>query len=469
MDSLAKRVANLSPEEQAKWMDTLSEEQLRELSRLPWWFIARPEQILPDGTFSIWLIMAGRGFGKTRAGAENLVDQILKNPLAPDGEPTEWAVFGETFSDVRKVCVEGPSGILRSLRGHGLVEGKDFTYNRSNWQINLTQGQKVHMVGADDPDAGRGLNLAGAWLDEVAKWRYAYETWSEGISFALRIGPNPKAIITTTPKRNKLLRDFLKRTDGSVYLTRGSTMDNRDNLSKEKLAELQALEGTRLYRQEVLGELLEDVPGALWTLDVIRRGEATEFKRKVIAIDPAVTNTEDSDETGIVMAGKTYDNTFAVLGDWSRRDSAFNWASLVNQLFEEHQVDAIVYEDNQGGEIIREVLHSVNPYLPVKKVRAKQGKKLRAEPVAVLYEQGKVFHVGEFDKLEDQMLTWNPDESTDSPDRVDALVHAIAELADLGAGSRFLSELADLCGACHMPNERGAKICRYCYKVMSGE
>ncbi len=466
-DSLAKQVSRLPIEEQEKWLDGLDDDTRLELARNPWWFIGRPEQLLPEGDWRIWLIMAGRGFGKSRSGAENLVNLVLANPRADDGAPTEWAVIAETFSDCRKICVEGPSGILRVLRSRGMVEDSHFTYNRSQWQIILKSGQIIHMLGADSPDVGRGLNLSGLWADEIAKWRYALRTWSEGIFPALRIGTSPRAIVTTTPKPgHKLLGSWLKRDNGSVVITKGSIDDNRDNLSPAQLAEMHELyDGTRIGRQELMGEYLEDTPGALWRWDMIAVREMPSRKRVVVAVDPAVTNTADSDETGIVVCGKDNDGALYVMADMSCKDSVHGWAVRVNEAFERFQADKVVYEDNQGGDAIREVLLSVNPYMPVKAVRAKVSKHLRAEPIAALYEQGKVFHTEHFDKLESQMLSWEADDPN-SPDRLDAMVHALTELAGISPSSRFLAELADLCPKCQQPNVKGTSVCAFCGTTM---
>jgi phage terminase large subunit-like protein len=257
--SLQEILATLPPHEQESAVEELGEKQRSEMVQEPWWFIGRPEQQEPEGDWTVWLILAGRGWGKTRTGAEWLVDQVLKNPTAPDGSPTEWAIMGETFNDTRVVCVEGPSGVLRVLQRRGLIHEQDFAYNRSSWQIRLSQGQKIHMFGADNPDAGRGYNLSGVWADEIAKWRYSYESWNEGIAPALRIGIKPRAVITTTPKPIRILREWVSRKDNSVYVTRGSTFDNASNLSEAALTELQArYSGTRTGRQELYGELLDD-------------------------------------------------------------------------------------------------------------------------------------------------------------------------------------------------------------------
>ena len=466
-NSLAKTIAQLPIEEQEAWLENLEDGLRDELSRSPWWFVGRPEQQLPSGNWRVWVMQTGRGWGKSRSGAENFVQMVIDIPL-DDGVPTEWAVIGETFSDCRKICVEGPSGIRRVLRSKGMEEDVHYVYNRSQWQIILKTGQIIHMLGADSPDVGRGFNLAGLWADEIAKWRYAHEIWHEGIGLALRIGKNPRAIITTTPKPgHKLLKEWSKATSG-VVITKGSIEDNRDNLSQSQIQAFKdAYEGTRLWRQEGLGELLEDVPGALWKYEDILIAEAPEMKRVVIAIDPAVTVSETSDETGIIVVGKGVDNNFYVLGDYSGKFSTFEWAKRVNDLFAEFNADKIIYEKNQGGDTQGEILHQVNSYLPVKAISAKVGKRLRAEPVSALYEQHKVFHVKHFEVLEDQFLTWDPEAPGSSPDRLDAVVHGLKELSGLNTGNRFLSELADVCANCQMPNPKGIEICQSCHQRMN--
>ena len=266
--ALLDQLIRLTPDERAAFVQTLTEDQISEIQQQPWWLVGRPEQQSPPGTWMIWLILAGRGWGKTRTGSEWLIDEILKNPTAPDGNPTEWAIIAETFSDTRVMCVDGPSGIMRVMERKGMKLGKDFYYNRSSWQINFGEGQRLHMFGADDKDAGRGYNLSGVWADEIAKWRYPYETWHEGIAPALRIGKRPRAVITTTPKPVKAIREWVKREDDSIYVTRGSTFDNAANLSATALSELRArYEGTRIGRQELHGEVLTDIEGALWNLE----------------------------------------------------------------------------------------------------------------------------------------------------------------------------------------------------------
>jgi phage terminase large subunit-like protein len=434
--------------------ETQAAEALKQLAYSDYRTKARPQQLPPEGDWRIWLILAGRGFGKTWTGSKWLLEKALQTP------GTEWAVVAPTFGDVRRICVEGPSGIIKSAQ-----PGQIKFYNKSNGQINLANGSVIHMISADEPDRARGLNLAGAWCDEFAAWRYE-ETWTEGLVPALRIG-NPQVVITTTPRPTRLLKALLKRSDGSVVLTRGSTFDNAANLSQAALQELRArYEGTRLGRQELYGEVLEDVEGALWSLNSIettRIDDTPELRRIVVAVDPAVTSGPDSDETGIVVAGLGYDGRGYVLADRSTRDTPLGWAKRVIAAFEEFQADRIVAEKNQGGDLVEMNLKQVSPAIPYKGITAKQGKRLRAEPIAALYEQGRISHVGNFPQLEQQMTEWVPDSGT-SPDRLDALVHALTELGFMGGGSadRFLASISATCDKCAMPIDPGAQSCRYC-------
>lgn len=402
---------------------------------------ARTAQRLPAGDWRIWLLLTGRGWGKSRTGAESFVDLVLASPETEDGAATEWAIVAETFGDVRSVCVEGPSGVKRVLDRRGIT----YRYNKSLWQITLATGQIIHMLGADDADVGRGLNLSGAWLDELAKWRYARASWTEGLAPALRIG-DPRVIVTTTPKPLSLLKEWLSRTDGSVYVTRGSTYENSRNLSKAALAELKArYEGTRLGRQELGGEYLDDNPNALWQraqIDADRRTarQLPDLIRIVIGVDPAATSGEESDLTGIVAVGRDAAGEYWVFDDRSQRATPSIWAQAAVDAYRDSNGDLIVGETNNGGEMIETLLRNVDKTVPYKAVTATRGKKVRAEPISALYEQHRVHHVGSFPDLEDQLVSWTPD-SDDSPDRMDALVWAMTELSDIGGFDDFVSGL----------------------------
>jgi phage terminase large subunit-like protein len=460
-----ERLLTLQPEERYEYVRSLSEAEAEDLAIKPWWFIGRPEQQEPEGNWIVWLILAGRGWGKTRTGAEWLIDQVLQTPKTPDGANTEWAIIGETFGDTRVMCVEGPSGILRVLERRGLINGEDFAYNKSSWQVNFKEGQKIHMFGADNPDAGRGFNLSGVWADEIAKWRYSYESWSEGIAPALRIGERPRAVVTTTPKPIKILRDWVARTDNSVYVTRGSTFDNATNLSSAALVELQArYAGTRTGRQELYGELLEDIEGALWhrsNIESNRLNSAPNMIRIVVAIDPAVTSGNESDETGIVVAGVTAEGQFYVLDDRSCRLSPDGWGRVAIEAYHEWKADRIIAETNNGGDMVGLLMQTIDPTITVTKVNATRGKRVRAEPISALYEQNRVHHVGTFPQLEDQMVTWTPDVSK-SPDRMDALVWAITELNEGSSSMIALSAMAIFCPSCRMPAPKSAVVCPKC-------
>ena len=407
---------------------------IQQLSQQPWWFIGRPEQQEPEGDWVIWLILSGRGWGKTRTGSEWLADQVLKHPKTKDGASTQWAIVAPTFGDAKNVCVEGPSGFLKALQHRGLQNEKDYVYNKSSHKIDFENGARVHTFGADSPDSGRGLNLSGAWLDEIASWQYPYESWTEGLAPALRIGERPRVVVTTTPKPIKLIREWVSRTDNSIHITRGSTFDNERNLSKTALNELRnRYEGTRTGRQELYGEILEQSEGALWIRNWIEDTRIStdnlpRMTRIVVGVDPAVTSGENSDDTGIVTCGIGIDKHFYVLADDTLKASPNEWGKRAVQAYTKWQADRIVAEVNNGGDMVVSVIHQVDRGAPVKKVHATRNKKTRAEPISALYEQGKVHHVGGFPQLEDQMVLWTPD-TRQSPDRLDALVWALTELS----------------------------------------
>lgn len=389
----------------------------------PWRANGRPEQFPPPDPWNIWILMAGRGFGKTFTGAGWIVEQAATNP------ESSWAVYAPTYSDCRRVCVEGPSGILKAaLPG----EIGDKGYNRTLGEIRLFNGSVIYMISADQPERARGHNLWGAWVEELGSWRRP-ETWYEGLVPSVRLG-KAQIVVTTTPRPTKIVRDLVSRKDGSVYVTRGSTFDNAANLSQVALDELKRrYEGTRLGRQELYGELLDDIEGALWNRDLIQYwsadGAAPVFERVVVAIDPAVTANEDSDETGIIAAGKLADaKGYVVIRDRSGRLASAEWGRRSVSLFKFVHGDRIVAEVNNGGDLVESLIRSIDPDIPYKAVRASRGKITRAEPIASLYEQKKVWHAEPFTDLEDQQCTYVPGEK--SPDRVDALVWALTELAE---------------------------------------
>ena len=431
-------------------------EQLEE-RRISWEAdLARPEQ-LPNSedSWSIYLYLAGRGAGKTRTAAEWLAWEAISQA------ETRWAIVAPTFGDVRDVCAEGESGIINILRSYGALED----YNRSQGQIVLTNGSRIKLFSADEPDRLRGPQHHGAWCDELAAWRYM-DTWDQ-LQFGMRLGDHPRTVITTTPRPVPLIRNLAGRTDGTVKVVRGSTFDNAANLAPQALLELKArYDGTRLGRQELYGEVLEDVEGALWTRAMIEEGrisleDAPPYFRIVVAIDPAVTSGESSDETGIIVAGATPDGHYYVLEDGTMKGSPEAWARKAVELYRKWKCDRIVAETNNGGDMVEAVLRQVDNTIPYRKVTASRGKKVRAEPISALSEQKRLHFVGGFDKLEDQLVSWQPDSGV-SPDRMDAMVWAVTELMGGSVALRSLAALADFCPACRLPLLKGTRLCPRC-------
>lgn len=414
--------------------------------------LARKEQLPSDGDWTTWLYLAGRGSGKTRTAAEWLAYRAIRNPR------TRWAIVAPTFGDARDTCAEGESGILRVLREYGVLAN----YNSSKGQIILTNGSRIKLFSGAEPERLRGPQHHGGWFDELAAFIYP-EAWDQ-YQFGLRLGQHPQTIVTTTPKPTKLIKDLSTRE--GVVVSRGSTFDNAANLAPSALAELRLrYENTRMGRQELYGELLDDVEGALWTRDMIEQTRIQPdaqppFVRIVVAIDPAVTSGEDSDETGIVVAGVAANNHYYVLEDLTMRGTPDQWARRAVEAYNTWQADRVIGEANNGGDMIEAVLRQVGN-VAYKKVTATRGKRLRAEPVSALYEQQRVHHVGQFKRLEDQMVTWTPD-SPDSPDRLDAMVWALTELMEGGMALRSLAGLAAFCPSCRMPSPRTATHCQKC-------
>lgn len=388
------------------------------MARAKWQSRARPNQITPDGDWLAWVILAGRGWGKTRTGAEDAAWAGMANP--------GWriAVVAPTSADARDTCIEGDSGLLNVLPREAVQ-----TWNRSLGELILVNGTRYKTFSADEPERLRGPQHHRAWADELAAWRYP-EAWDQ-LMFGLRLGQHPQAVVTTTPKPTPLVKSLVAAK--TSYVTRGSTFDNAANLAPSALAMLrEKYEGTRLGRQELDAEILGDLPGALWslaTLDAYRLREAPQMGRIVVAVDPAVTATEASDEHGIVVAGLA-DQRGIVLEDASLSGSPNEWARRAVSLYRSWNADAIVIEVNQGGDMVAHTIRTIDPNVRIKEVRASRGKHVRAEPIAALYEQGRVAHVGTFPVLENQMtqMTSQGFEGEGSPDRVDALVWAMTDL-----------------------------------------
>ncbi|WP_040486256.1 terminase large subunit domain-containing protein [Lutibaculum baratangense] len=394
-----------------------------ELTRLErdWALWARGAQLPPPGDWRVWLILGGRGAGKTRAGAEWVRSLALSDKAA------RIALVAETFKDAREVMVEGVSGLLSV---HGAEERPRFLSSRH--RLEWPGGAVAELFSAEDPEALRGPQFSAAWCDEVAKWAKGRDTW-DMLQFGLRLGARPRALATTTPRPVPLLKELLARPD--VAVTRMATAENEGNLATGFVQAMRArYGGTRLGRQELDGELIEDREDGLFPRAVIeaaRVERAPELARVVVAVDPPAGAGATSDACGIVAAGEA-EGAVYVLADASARGLRPDaWARRAVELYERMKADRLVAEANQGGEMVAAVLRQVDPGLPLTLVHATRGKWLRAEPVAALYEQGRVRHVGAFPELEDEMCDFGPGglSGGGSPDRLDALVWAVTALA----------------------------------------
>ena len=414
--------------------------------------LARAEQIPTNSKdWNVYLFLAGRGAGKTRTAAEWLAWNASYYPK------TRWAIAAPTYSDARDTCAEGESGIINILRDYGTLRD----YNRSIGEIFLANGSRIKLFSGEEPDRFRGPQFHGGWFDELAAFKYP-ETWDQ-YQFGLRLGDHPQTIVTTTPRPTKLIKDLMKRE--GVVVVRGSTFDNAKNLAASALAELRLrYENTRLGRQELYGEILDNVEGALWTREIIERARVAttpSLIRIVVGVDPAVTSNADSDETGIIVAGIDNAGHYYVLDDKSLRATPDAWARVAVEAYHKHNADRIVAETNNGGDMIILLMQQVDRNVSTKKVTATRGKQLRAEPISSLYEQGRVHHVGYFGLMEEQMCEWTP-ESKDSPDRLDALVWALTELNTGGSSMIALAAMSSICPSCTMPSPKGASICSAC-------
>lgn len=414
---------------------------------------ARPNQLPPESNdWNTFVALAGRGWGKTKTAAEWLAWQAILN------RNTRWAIVAPTFGDVRDTCAEGPSGIVAVLNEYGVLEN----YNRSMGEILLTNKSRIKLFSGAEPDRLRGPNFHGGWFDELASMDGAA---FDQYKFALRLGSHPQTVITTTPRPTKLIKELLKQ--DSTLVVRGSTFDNAANLAPAALAELRLrYEGTRLGRQELYGEVVDDVEGALWSRDLIEASRIQEANlppliRVVVAIDPAVTSGDNSDETGIVVAGITSDQHYYILEDLSCKETPDAWARVAVDAYHRHKADRIVGETNNGGDMIELLLRQVDSTVSFRKVTATRGKITRAEPIASLWEQGRGHLVGGYPVLEDQMANYTI-ASTDSPDHLDAMVWACTELSAGASSILGLSSLAKFCPSCRMPASKTATVCPHC-------
>lgn len=391
--------------------------------RYEWRFWARPEQLAPEGNWFGWLLLAGRGFGKTRTANEYIRDEVFS------GRHGRIGIISETAADGRDVMVEGETGIMNISPPWFMPH-----YEPSKRRITWPNGAVATLFDAREPDQLRGPQFDLVVMDELAKYRYAQEVF-DGMLYGLRLGDNPRWIAATTPRPTKLIKELIK--DPSVHVTRGSSNDNLANLASSfKKYVIDRVAGTRQGRQEIDAEILEDTPGALWNktnLDEYRVKAAPTLKRIVVGVDPAASSGEDANDTGIVVVGISEDNVGYVLDDFTVNGPPNVWAKKVVMAFNLHQADRVVAEINNGGEMVEATLRTVASNLPISVVRASRGKYARAEPISALYEQGRVRHVGVLPALEDQMTQFTHDYSQysgegASPDRVDALVWACAEL-----------------------------------------
>lgn len=428
MQSLASWLAEQSLEEQQKWLSSLTDEQKAEL-KYNWEFWARPNQLPPEGNWNTWVVMAGRGFGKTRMGAEWVRGLAHKYPGC------RIALVAETAADARDVMIKGDSGLLNC----------DPTLSEDSWSptnrcLTWPNGSKAYTYNGTTPDQLRGPQHHFAWVDELAKFEYMQDAWDQ-TQFGLRLGEHPQCLVTTTPRPLPLIKKLVA--DPDTVVTNGSTLDNADNLAKNTVKQLyERYGGTRLGRQELEGEILGDIPGALWSrenIDNNRLKQAPDdLERVFVAVDPATSSEEGSDETGIVVVALARDpDGYArgyVLEDGTIKGSPEEWARKAVSLYRKYSADKIVAEKNQGGDMVASVIKAVDRNVPIKLVHASRGKVIRAEPISSLYEQNRVHHVGRHDLLEDQMCIFSIDNvrnsSTGSPDRVDALVWGLTEIFD---------------------------------------
>jgi phage terminase large subunit-like protein len=389
----------------------------------------RPPELAQNGEpWTTWLILGGRGAGKTRAGAEWVRAIVMGYPEYTDKPVKRIALVGETAQDVREVMVEGFSGLMRLHRRH----------ERPEWQVSRrrlvwSNGAVAEAFSADDPDQLRGPQFEAAWCDELAKWRRA-EAAFDMLQFGLRLGANPRQVITTTPRPTKLIKRLVQDPRAAVMVA--PTRKNVWNLAPTYMERVVArYAGTRLGRQELDAEIIEARDDGLFSrarIEASRIDAAPALKRIVVAVDPPASSREGSDACGIIAAGLGEDSRVYVLADESKAGlGPLAWARRAISLYHRCEADRIVVEVNQGGDMVRTVIAEVDPSVPISEVRATRGKYVRAEPVAALYEQGRVAHVGTFPALEDEMADFGPDglSSGRSPDRLDALVWAVTSLA----------------------------------------
>ncbi|MDR0552963.1 MAG: phage terminase large subunit [Holosporales bacterium] len=392
-----------------------------------WDSIARDSQKIPEGDWMLWLITAGRGFGKTRTGAESIMKFVN------EGKYKNIAIIGKTLGEARSIMVEGPSGILSTSISYTM----DMKYYPAKKEIIWGNGAKATLIGGDNVDSLRGHQFDLVWVDEFAKFKRPKALW-EQIMFTLRIGNKPKCIMTTTPRPIKILKDLLS--SKYTHVTKGSTFENAHNLSAHFVEFMKATYvNTRIGDQELMGEIVVDDNGALWRDEDILYKEASrpDMQRVVIGVDPAMSNGENSDETGIIVAGLGEDEKVYILDDLSGKYTPPEWAKVVARAYHDYQAERVVGEVNNGGDLVESMIKTFSKFIPFSPVRAIKGKVARAEPIALMYESSNVYHVRRFEELEKQMRKMSrvtEDGETgkagdqEHDDRVDALVWAVSEI-----------------------------------------
>ena len=406
---IERAVAAVGPE---RFLASLTTQEQQALA-YQWRLWARPSQLAPPGEWLTWLILAGRGFGKTRTAAEWVRQRV------ESGEAQRIALVGRTPADVRDVMVEGESGILAVFP----PEQRPI-YEPSKRRLTFHNGAIATVFSSENPEQLRGPQFDTAYVDELGT--FSHPEAFDNLQLGLRLG-RPRQVVATTPRPVRTIRDLM--VDADTVVTSGTSYENKANLAPAFFRQvIRRYEGTRRGQQEIMGLLLEDVPGALWQRSMIKYKAAPELERVVVGIDPSVSDSEDAARCGIVAAGKAQDGVYYVLADRSLRASPDRWAHEAISLFNELKADRIIAEVNQGGKMVELTLRTIDPLIPYSAVHASVGKKARAEPVSALYEQKKVFHVEPFRDLEDELCTWTPEEGP-SPDRLDACVYALTELA----------------------------------------
>lgn len=407
----------LSEEDKLDFISMLTPEEAFLVQNM-WEVRARDSQLAPPGNWRFWIFMGGRGAGKSLAVTQWGHRQAISRP------GSIGIMVAPTASDIRDVLVEGPSGILSQTMEFERPHYSP-TYNRLTWQ----NGSKALLMSADEPERLRGKQCHWALCDELASFRRP-EAITQ-LLLGLRLGDNPQLAVATTPKPIKHLRDLIARKN--VVMTRGTTYDNRANLAEDFFSDIVSMyEGSRLGQQEILGELLEDQKGALWTSDLIEENRVgadyplPELIRIVVGVDPAVTSSENSNHTGIIVAGIGRNKHAYILEDCSLKGSPGEWAQAVVDAYHRWQADRIVAEVNNGGALVEYTIRTIDPDVPYTGVSASRGKVTRAEPIVSLYEQHRVHHNGVFPMLESEQVEWIP--GADSPDRIDSLTWAVHDL-----------------------------------------